>query len=400
MKINELEDLLGVAGSTIKYYEDQGFVTPARTENGYRDYSDEEVHLLQRIIVLRKLGVGIPEVRNLIGDKADLHDILKQNMEMLRKQQGKSASAIEICEELDAEATDFAGIDSSKYLKRIYEAEQKGEQFADTSEISFRQLNLAITMLGMLAGVPVLQNKQFSEHSHDPIPDDIRGNKKDGDEYDTIGDVLSKGGKRKAVLIVVIVLFLALPIGNGLIVWGGFGGVGKYIFDFNRSGITLVEQDEEELARIAEIDPEAVSAGEAFELLRFHTKGDLLLTLKRSEGGTWTELERKVINADKGYMFVTGDPSSEIEIHIISDGKREKYRFKIGDSSYREEDTELLVNADQAPLNTEQAVLVFTRDVDIWSEVNDYVMNKDILKKVPFDGCYAITAQEAEKKTE
>ena len=400
MKINELEDLLGVAGSTIKYYEDQGFVTPTRAENGYCDYSEEEVHLLQRIIVMRKLGVSITEIRNLIEDKAYLHDILKHNTERLREQQGKSASAIEICEELDAEAADFAGIDSSKYLKRIYEAEQNGEQFADTSEISFRQLNLAITMLGMLAGVPVLQNKQFSEHSHDPIPDDIRGNKKDGDEYDTIGDVLRKGGKRKAVLITVLVLFLVMAIGNGLIVWGGFGGVGKYIFDYNRSGITLAEEDDEELARIAETDPEAISAGESFELLRFHTKGDMLLTLKHSEGGAWNELERKVISADQGYLFVTGDPSSEIEIHIISGGKSEKYRFKVGDSTYREEETEILANADQTPLNEEQAVLVFTRDIDIWSEVNDFVMNKDILKTVPFDGLYAITARDAEKKTE
>lgn len=35
MKINELEDLLGVSKATIRYYEDQGLVTPLRMENGY-----------------------------------------------------------------------------------------------------------------------------------------------------------------------------------------------------------------------------------------------------------------------------------------------------------------------------------------------------------------------------
>ena len=43
MKINELEDLLGVSKATIRYYEDQGLVIPPRTDNGYREYSDEEV---------------------------------------------------------------------------------------------------------------------------------------------------------------------------------------------------------------------------------------------------------------------------------------------------------------------------------------------------------------------
>ena len=69
MKINKLEDLLGVTRATIRYYEDQGLVTPPRTENGYRDYSDEEVRLFQKIIVLRKLGVSVPEIRDLIGEK-------------------------------------------------------------------------------------------------------------------------------------------------------------------------------------------------------------------------------------------------------------------------------------------------------------------------------------------
>ena len=196
MKINELEDLLGVSKATIRYYEDQGLVTPPRTDNGYREYSDEEVQLFQKIIVLRKLGLGIPEIRDLIDGKAELHDVLEYNMERLRTRQDEIASMMELCGKIEAEATDFASIDSPKYLKHIYENEQKGAHFAETKEISVRQLNLAITLLGMLAGAPVIQNKQFSEHSNDkPLPADIRANKKEGDEYATIGTVLKKGGK-------------------------------------------------------------------------------------------------------------------------------------------------------------------------------------------------------------
>ena len=107
MKINELEELLGVSRATIRYYEDQGLVTPPRTENSYRDYGDEEARLFQKIIVLRKLGVGVPEIKDLIEDKAELHDVLEQNVDRLRAQQDEIAAAIEMCGELDAEAGDF-----------------------------------------------------------------------------------------------------------------------------------------------------------------------------------------------------------------------------------------------------------------------------------------------------
>ena len=87
--------------------------------------------------------------------------------------------------------------------------------------MSYRQLNLRITLLGALFGHAVPQNKEFSEHGNEPIPEDIRGNKKEGDEYATIGDVLKKGGVAKAVLIAAIGLMLAVGIAYGIFMWGG-----------------------------------------------------------------------------------------------------------------------------------------------------------------------------------
>lgn len=81
---------------------------------------------------------------------------------------------------------------------------QKGTHFAETKEISPKQLNLAITLLGAIAGIAIPQNNKWSEHSNNPIPADIRANKKEGEEYDTIGDVLRKGGPRKVIIVITI----------------------------------------------------------------------------------------------------------------------------------------------------------------------------------------------------
>ena len=78
--------------------------------------------------------------------------------------------------------------------------------------MGFIRFNFFIALLGWLIGGTAPPNDRRSELSNAPIPDDIRGNKKDGDEYDTIGDVLRKGGKRKAVLIAVIVLLAILAL--------------------------------------------------------------------------------------------------------------------------------------------------------------------------------------------
>ena len=396
MKINELEDLLGVSKATVRYYEDQGLVTPQRTENGYREYSDEDVQLFQKIIVLRKLGLSMTELRDLIDGKAELDDVLSYNIEKLRTRQDEIASAIELCGKIKAEASDFSSIDSPKYLRHIYEDEQKGAHYAEAEEISVRQLNLAITLLGMLAGAPVIQNKQFSEHSNRPLPADIRANKKEGDEYATIGYVLKNGGKLKVVFIAVMLIYLALGIWNGYTAWGGLAFNAKYVVDYNKSGITMVEPDDSELAQIAEVDPEVTSASKTSELFKFHTEKGLTLMLKSPDKEEWSEIYRKEINVKTGYLFITGDPSSELVMHVVSDGKGVKYSARIDDSAHKEEGTKPMSNNYQEPLGKEQAIVLYYRADNPWTGVGDYDLFNKVLKKSPPDGCYAVTVQDVQ----
>lgn len=55
MKINEVEKLLEIPKATIRFYEKEGLIIPQRNENSYREYSDEDVEILKKIIVLRKI---------------------------------------------------------------------------------------------------------------------------------------------------------------------------------------------------------------------------------------------------------------------------------------------------------------------------------------------------------
>ena len=66
MKIKELETRTGIKKTNIRYYEREGLMTPHRNdENNYRDYSEEDKILLEKIKMLRMLGFFIANI-NLI----------------------------------------------------------------------------------------------------------------------------------------------------------------------------------------------------------------------------------------------------------------------------------------------------------------------------------------------
>ena len=47
MKINEVEALVGITKKNIRFYEEQGLLSPKRnSENSYREYGEEEVQTL------------------------------------------------------------------------------------------------------------------------------------------------------------------------------------------------------------------------------------------------------------------------------------------------------------------------------------------------------------------
>ena len=74
MKINEVEQQAGITKRNIRFYEQQGLLSPKRNgENGYRDYSEEDVAELKKIKLLRKLSLPIedPERSTCSGRRPD-----------------------------------------------------------------------------------------------------------------------------------------------------------------------------------------------------------------------------------------------------------------------------------------------------------------------------------------
>ena len=78
MKINEVEKITGLTKKAIRLYEDRGLITVCRSENGYRDYSENDVTILEKIKLLRTAGVSITDIKLLLSGMITLDESFKE----------------------------------------------------------------------------------------------------------------------------------------------------------------------------------------------------------------------------------------------------------------------------------------------------------------------------------
>ena len=83
MLLNEIANEVGMTKRAIKYYEEKGLLSVNKSNNGYRDYSPNDVDTLKRISVYRKLGVSVKDIKSLLenNDKDVLVRIYNEKMQ-------------------------------------------------------------------------------------------------------------------------------------------------------------------------------------------------------------------------------------------------------------------------------------------------------------------------------
>ncbi|MEU1372322.1 MerR family transcriptional regulator [Streptomyces triculaminicus] len=76
--IAEVARMSGVTARTLRHYDQIGLLPPARIgSNGHRYYAERQLVLLQQILVLRALGVGLPEIGRVLAEQVDEVEALR-----------------------------------------------------------------------------------------------------------------------------------------------------------------------------------------------------------------------------------------------------------------------------------------------------------------------------------
>lgn len=106
MYIHEAAERSGTTKKAIEYYCMKGLLSPRVSENGYKDFSEEDVACLKKISLLRNLGVSVEDIRELLSGKDDtaLRRTIEKQETILRrrKEQNEMLKELEASQDWDA----------------------------------------------------------------------------------------------------------------------------------------------------------------------------------------------------------------------------------------------------------------------------------------------------------
>ena len=151
MKINEVEALAGISKKNIRFYEEQGLLSPRRnSENGYRDYGEAEVQTLQRIKLLRKLGISIEDIRRMLSGEHTVADGMRRHLITLEREKRNLELSSELCRELQGEDCPLAELDAAEFLARMDTLERGGAAFRDKQKGDVHQGYIAPVVITVI----------------------------------------------------------------------------------------------------------------------------------------------------------------------------------------------------------------------------------------------------------
>lgn len=119
MTIKELEERTGMTRANIRFYESEGLLSPARRENGYRDYSEEDVKTLEKIHLLRQLHLDIDTIRLVQKGELPLERALFTLLTKLEGDKTALDKAVEVCRELERAGVEYGTLEPKPWLEQL-----------------------------------------------------------------------------------------------------------------------------------------------------------------------------------------------------------------------------------------------------------------------------------------
>lgn len=162
LKISEVETMVNITKKNIRFYEEQGLLSPQRNiENGYRDYSEQDVEILQQIKLLRKLGVPIDEIRQILAGNHTVGDGMRRHLVSLEREKQNLEHSISFCRNLQAMDVSISVLETDKLLEQMEELEKNGAAFKNKQSSDVRVRYIAPTivtflMVGLMFGLVLL----------------------------------------------------------------------------------------------------------------------------------------------------------------------------------------------------------------------------------------------------
>lgn len=129
--IQQIARLAGTTSRTLRHYDDLGLVPPSSVgDNGYRYYDEAALVRLQRVLLLRELGLGLAEIGNVLRREIEEAAALTTHLSLLKQEQGRLERRIAAVEHTIAALEGgtqimpekmFDGFDHTQYREEVEE---------------------------------------------------------------------------------------------------------------------------------------------------------------------------------------------------------------------------------------------------------------------------------------
>ncbi len=173
MKIKHVEELVGITSKNIRFYEEQGLLSPGRADNGYREYRENDIRRLKQIKLLRKLSVPIEEIRDVLDGKISLDVCLGRQLKEYERQKMNLEAVAAFARNLIDQPADIDRLDVDQCLEDIVRLEKEGKEFMDVKVTDIRRRKTIGSVIGaaMMIGLMILLALlMWWGNSEDPVP--------------------------------------------------------------------------------------------------------------------------------------------------------------------------------------------------------------------------------------
>ena len=110
MNIAEAERRTGLSRANIRFYEKEGLLKPTRGENGYRDYTEDNVQTLRKIMLLRRLRLSVPDIRAIESGEKALPEAAAGQLDVLQGDIRESELAYAMCRAICEDRAEWNGL--------------------------------------------------------------------------------------------------------------------------------------------------------------------------------------------------------------------------------------------------------------------------------------------------
>jgi len=133
MKVGELAKKAGITTRTLRYYDKQDLLSPStESEGGYRLYSDKDSVKLMQILMMKRLGFPLSEIKKRIinmDTTTKIVDVLTGHATNIRKEIEHLTESLNALETLKSEIVQLDSVDFKKFAAILESIYMKNEYY-------------------------------------------------------------------------------------------------------------------------------------------------------------------------------------------------------------------------------------------------------------------------------